>query len=44
MAIPSWLTIIAWTFISLGLASAAVIVADIYVLGYRDHVKIMEAV
>src|SRR5215469_2144459 len=44
MAIPSWLTIIAWTFISLGLASAAVIVADIYVLGYREHVKIMEAV
>jgi hypothetical protein len=44
MAIPAWLTIISWIFISLGLSSAAVIVADIYVLGYREHVKIMEAV
>jgi hypothetical protein len=42
--IPAGLTIAAWIFISLGLASAAVIVADIYVLGYREHMKIMEAV
>ena len=44
MVIPAWLTITSWVFISVGLASAAVIVADIYLLGYREHVKIMEAV
>ena len=44
MAIPGWLTIISWVFIGVGLASAAIIVADIYALGYREHVKIMEAV
>lgn len=44
MAIPAWLTVTAWIFISLGLASAAAIVADIYLLGYREHMKIMEAV
>jgi hypothetical protein len=44
MAIPAWLTIISWIFLSLGMLSAAVIVADIYLLGYREHVKIMEAV
>jgi Domain of unknown function (DUF4396) len=44
MAIPAWLTVISWIFIGLGLLSAAAIVADIYVLGYREHVKIMEAV
>jgi hypothetical protein len=42
--IDTWLTVVAWIFISLGLASAAVIVADIYLLGYREHPKIMEAV
>lgn len=44
MAIPAWLTAVSWTFIGIGLASAAVIVADVYLLGYREHVKIMEAV
>jgi len=44
MAIPAWLTIISWIFISIGLLSAAAILADIYLLGYREHVKIMEAV
>jgi hypothetical protein len=44
MAIPGWLIIISWIFIGIGLLSAALIVADIYVLGYREHVKIMEAV
>lgn len=44
MAIPAWLTIISWIFISIGLLSAALILADIYLLGYREHVKIMDAV
>lgn len=44
MAIPSWLTVVSWTFISIGLASAALIVADIRLRGYREHMKIMEAV
>lgn len=44
MAIPAWLTVISWTFISIGMLSAALILADIYLLGYREHVKIMEAV
>jgi hypothetical protein len=44
MAIPAWLTIISWIFISIGLLSAALILADIYLVGYREDVKIMEAV
>jgi hypothetical protein len=44
VAIPTWLTIIAWLFICFGLLSAAIIVADIYLLRYREHMKIMEAV
>ncbi len=44
MGIPAWLTIVSWIFIGVGLLSAALILADIYLLGYREHVKIMEAV
>lgn len=44
MAAPAWLTIVSWIFIGAGLLSAALIVADIYLLGYREHIKIMEAV
>ena len=44
MAVPAWLTIISWIFIGIGLLSAALILAGIYLLGYREHVKIMEAV
>ncbi|MGH3284622.1 MAG: DUF4396 domain-containing protein [Streptosporangiaceae bacterium] len=44
MTIPGWLTVISWVFISIGLLSAALILADIYLLGYREHMKIMEAV
>lgn len=44
MAVPSWLTIVSWTFLSTGLVSALLIVTDIYLLGYREHMKIMEAV
>jgi len=44
VAIPAWLTIISWIFISIGLLSAALILADIYLAGYREDVTIMEAV
>jgi hypothetical protein len=44
LAIPGWLTVISWVFIGTGLLSAALILADIYLLGYREHMKIMEAV
>ena len=44
MTIPGWLTVVSWIFISLGLLSAAIIAADIFLLGYREHMKIMEAV
>jgi hypothetical protein len=33
VAVPVWLTIISWIFISIGLLSAALILADIYPLG-----------
>lgn len=44
MAVPAWLTIISWTFLALALASAVAITADIYLRGYRQHMKVMEAV
>ena len=44
MAIPGWLTLISWVFLSAGLLSAALVLADIYLLGYREDMKIMEAV
>ena len=44
MTVPAWLTIISWTFLALALASAAAITADIYLRGYRQHMKVMEAV
>jgi hypothetical protein len=44
VAIPGWLTFISWVFLSIGLLSAALVLADIYLLGYRERVKIMEAV
>ena len=44
MTVPAWLTIISWTFLALALASAAAITAYIYLRGYRQHMKVMEAV
>jgi len=44
VAVPACLTIISWIFISIGLLSAALILADIYLAGYREDVKIMDAV
>lgn len=44
MVIPGWLTVVSWVFISAGVLSAALVLADIYLLGYREHMRIMEAV
>jgi hypothetical protein len=44
MPIPSWLTLVSWIFISVGLASAVLVAGDIFLLGYREHMRIMEAV
>lgn len=41
--IPGWLTVVSWIFIGAGLVSAALILVDVYLLGYREHVKVMEA-
>jgi hypothetical protein len=44
MAIPYWLTLVSWISVSVGIASAVLIAGDIFLLGYREHMKIMEAV
>ena len=44
MAIPGWLTLISWVFLSAGALSAVLVLADICLLGYREDMKIMEAV
>ncbi len=44
MVIPGWLTVVSWIFISIGLLSAALVLEDIYLLEYREHMRIMEAV
>ena len=42
---PTWLTAVAWTALAVAVASAAVIVFDIYGRGYRQrHMPVMEAV
>ena len=42
---PTWLTVVAWTALAAGFASAAVIVFDIYGRGYRQQrMPVMEAV
>lgn len=41
---PTWLTVLAWVALAAGFASAAWILIDIYGRGYRQHMKIMEAV
>jgi hypothetical protein len=38
---PSWFELVAWLALGLGFASAFVIVADIFVLGNRQHMAIM---
>src|SRR3954452_21001544 len=42
---PTWLTAVAWTALAGPVASAAVIVVDVYGRGYRQrHMPVMEAV
>lgn len=41
---PPWLTIVAWCTLGLAFASAAWILIDIYARGYRQHMRVMEAV
>jgi len=41
---PSWVELVAWAALGLGFASALMIAADIFVLGNRQHVAIMNIV
>lgn len=42
--VPTWLTVISWIAIAVALLSAAWLLYDIYVRGYRQHMWMMEAV
>ena len=42
--IPVWLTVVSWVFVGLALLCAAAILYDVYGRGYRQHVRVMEAV
>src|SRR2546428_11862560 len=41
---PHWFELLAWAALALGFASALVIAADIFVLGNRQHMAIMNLV
>ena len=41
---PSWLTVIAWTSLGLGVVASGAILCDLYVRGYRQQMRVMEAV
>ena len=41
---PTWLTILAWTYLVLCFCCAAVILVDVYVRGHRQRMGVMEAV
>lgn len=41
---PAWLSALAWVALAVGFGCAAWIVVDIYARGYRQHMKVMEAV
>ena len=41
---PTWLTVVAWIWIGVGFASAAVLLFDIFVRGHRQPMGVMEAV
>ncbi|WP_432501216.1 DUF4396 domain-containing protein [Kineococcus arenarius] len=41
---PTWLTVVSWIALAAAFASAAVILADTYARGYRQHMKVMEVV
>lgn len=40
----TWLVVLSWTMLAVGLASSVVVVVDIYVRGYRQSVKIKEII
>jgi hypothetical protein len=42
--VPSWLSVISWISLTVALVSAALIAADIYAAGYRQRMRVMEAV
>ena len=42
--VPTWLTVLSWIALALGFLCALGIAADIYLRGYRQHMRIMEAV
>jgi hypothetical protein len=41
---PTWLVVLSWAVLSVGFASAVVILIDHFVLGYRQPMKVMEIV
>ncbi|KAB1913124.1 DUF4396 domain-containing protein [Micromonospora sp. AMSO31t] len=41
---PTWLVVLSWAVLSVGLASTAIILVDHFVLRYRQPVKVMEIV
>ncbi len=42
--IPAWLTAVSWAYVGLALLCAAAILYDLYGRGYRQRVRVMEAV
>ncbi len=42
--IPMWLTVVSWIFVGIALLCAVAILYDIYARGYRQRVRVMEAV
>ena len=44
MTIPLWLIILSWSVTGIGLLCAGLILADIYLGGYRQSMKSREAV
>lgn len=41
---PTWLIVVAWCALAIAFASAGVILVDIFVRGYRQPMRVMEAV
>ncbi len=42
--VPVWLTVVSWVSLGLAFACAGAILYDVYGRGYRQHMRIMEAV
>jgi len=41
---PTWLVVVAWCALAIAFASAGIITVDIFVLRYRQPMRVMEAV